>query len=117
MSDESCLTTNIIVQFFYFENRKMCLSKMILYQYFVFCPAWESFSSGNILYIMCKTFHLFYFLCLYKTVTFDIIIKKFSFIFLRSDLFDPHVCIFLQFFFSHGESKWKTFVMKKFVTL
>ena len=32
---------------------------------------------------------MFYFLCLYKTSNFDIIIKKSSFIFLRYDLFDP----------------------------
>ena len=25
-------------------------SKKILYQYFVFCPAWDSFPSENILY-------------------------------------------------------------------
>ena len=35
----------------YIKSRKMCLSKKILYQYFViFCPVWESFSSQNILY-------------------------------------------------------------------
>ena len=28
------------------------LSKKILYQYFVFCPAWDSFSSENILYVI-----------------------------------------------------------------
>ena len=31
----------------------MCLSKKIFYQYFVgFCPAWDSFSSNNILYVI-----------------------------------------------------------------
>ena len=31
----------------------MCLSKKILYQYFIaFCPAWNSFSSKNILYVI-----------------------------------------------------------------
>ena len=31
----------------------MCLSKNILYQCFiVFCPAWDSLSSENILYVM-----------------------------------------------------------------
>ena len=39
---------------FYIQNRKMSLSKKILYQYFVvvvfFCPTWDSFSSENIWY-------------------------------------------------------------------
>ena len=44
------LIDNLMKQFFYIQNRKMCLSKKILYQYFVaFCPAWNSFSSENIL--------------------------------------------------------------------
>ena len=35
---------------FYILNRRMCLSKTILHQYFVvFCPFWDSFSSENIL--------------------------------------------------------------------
>ena len=39
------------MQFFYIQNLKMHLSIKILYQYFiVFCPAWDSFSSENILY-------------------------------------------------------------------
>ena len=37
-------------QFFDIQNRKMCLNKKILHQYFsVFSPAWDSFSSENIL--------------------------------------------------------------------
>ena len=36
---------------FYIQNRKMCLGEKILYHYIVvFCPAWDSFSSENILY-------------------------------------------------------------------
>ena len=38
------------MQFFYIQNRQICLSKKILYQYIVvvfFCPAWDSFSSEN----------------------------------------------------------------------
>ena len=40
------------MQFFEIQNRKMCLSKKTLYQYFFgfFCPYGDSFSSGNILY-------------------------------------------------------------------
>ena len=35
---------------FYIQNRKMCLSKKILYQYFNdFCPAWENSSCEQIL--------------------------------------------------------------------
>ena len=40
---------------FHIPNRAMCLSQKILYQYFVvvfFAPAWESFSSENILYVI-----------------------------------------------------------------
>ena len=40
------------MQFFYIQNRKMCFTKKDLYQYFVFCPAWNSFSSENFLYII-----------------------------------------------------------------
>ena len=82
----------------------MCLSKKILYQYFLsFYSTWESFSSENILYLMClyvicKTFYVFYFLYLYKTDNFDTIIKKPSFMFLCYDLFDSpfvYVAVFL----------------------
>ena len=46
------LIDNLLKQFFYTQNRKMLFSKNILYQYFVvFCPAWDSFSSDNILYV------------------------------------------------------------------
>ena len=39
--------------FFYIQNRNMCLSKNHLYQHFVvFCPAWDSFTSENILYVI-----------------------------------------------------------------
>ena len=45
-------TRQFTVAVFYIQNRKMCLSKNILCQYFaVFCPAWDSFSSENILYV------------------------------------------------------------------
>ena len=40
------------MQFFYIQKRKMCLNKKILYQYFAFCPARDSFSSENILYVI-----------------------------------------------------------------
>ena len=41
------------MQFLNIQNRKMCLSKNILYQYFfVFCPALDTFSSENILYVV-----------------------------------------------------------------
>ena len=47
------LIDNLLKQFFYIQNRKMCLSKKILYQYFVvFCPADDRFSSENILYVV-----------------------------------------------------------------
>ena len=36
------------MQFFYIQNCKMCFNKKILYQYFVFCPTWDSFSSEKI---------------------------------------------------------------------
>ena len=43
---------NLLKQFFYTQNRKMCLSKKNLNQYFVdSCPAWDSISSENILYV------------------------------------------------------------------
>ena len=46
------LIDNLLYQFFYIQNRKMCLSKQILYQHFaLFCPARDSFSSENILYV------------------------------------------------------------------
>ena len=83
MSNESCFTTDTVVQrevrsirsisiglscsglsffghcnrqftyaVFYIQNRNLCLSKKILYQYFdAFCPAWDSFSSENILHV------------------------------------------------------------------
>ena len=40
---------------FFIQNRKVCLSKKILYHYFVFvffCPAWDNFPSENILYVI-----------------------------------------------------------------
>ena len=42
------------MQSFHIPNRTMSLSKKILYQYFVgfFCPAWDNFSSENILYVI-----------------------------------------------------------------
>ena len=41
------------MQYLYIQNHNMCLSKKILYQYFVvFCPAWDSVSSENILYVI-----------------------------------------------------------------
>ena len=40
---------NLLKQFFYIQNYRMCLSKKILYQYFVFCPAWDSFPSENVI--------------------------------------------------------------------
>ena len=43
------------MQVFYIENRKMCLSKKILHQYFaglLFWSAWDSFSSENMLYVI-----------------------------------------------------------------
>ena len=48
------------MEFFHIQNCTMCLSKKTLYQYFVvdFCPAWDSFSSENILYILHSTKNL-----------------------------------------------------------
>ena len=47
------LVNNLLEQFFYIKNRKMCLSKEILYQYFVvFWPARHRFASENILYVI-----------------------------------------------------------------
>ena len=47
------LIDNLLKQLFYVRNLKVCLSKKILYQYFVvFCPAWDRFSSENILYVI-----------------------------------------------------------------
>ena len=47
------LIDNLLMQCFYIQNRKMCLSKKILYQYIVvFCRAWDNFSSENILYVI-----------------------------------------------------------------
>ena len=51
------LIDKLLMKFFLVPNRTMRLSKKILYQYF-FCPAWDSFSSENILlchYIAQKT--------------------------------------------------------------
>ena len=46
------LIDNLQRRFFYIQDRKMCLSKKVLYQYIVvFCPAWDSFSYENILYV------------------------------------------------------------------
>ena len=46
------LIDNFRKQFFDIQNSKMCFSKKILYQYFVvFYPAWDNFSSENILYV------------------------------------------------------------------
>ena len=39
----------------FWKNRKMCLSRNLLYQYFVFFPVWESFSSENIFYSLHST--------------------------------------------------------------
>ena len=47
------LIDNLLKQFFFIQNGKMCLSKKILYQYFVaFCLAWDNFSSENIFYVI-----------------------------------------------------------------
>ena len=46
---------------------------------------------------MCKTFYVFNVLCLYKTGNFDIIIKISSFRFLRYDLFDLLLEVFVVF--------------------
>ena len=44
---------DLLKQFFYIQNRNMCLNKEILYQYFVdFCPAWDSSFSEHILYVI-----------------------------------------------------------------
>ena len=46
------LIDNLQRRFFYIQDRKMCLSKKVLYQYIVvFFPAWDSFSYENILYV------------------------------------------------------------------
>ena len=39
---------------FYVQNRKMCLSKNIIYTNILLflCPAWDRFSSGNVLYVI-----------------------------------------------------------------
>ena len=51
-TQQAFFLVNLMKQFFYIQNRKMCLSKKILYQYFVvFCPAIDSFSFENILYV------------------------------------------------------------------
>ena len=47
------LIDNLLKQFFYIQNRKMCLNKNIFYQYYVVvCPTWDSFSCENILYVI-----------------------------------------------------------------
>ena len=51
-----CFTNSLIERFlcrcFYIQNSKMCLSNNLFYQNFlVFCLAWDSFSSENILYM------------------------------------------------------------------
>ena len=44
---------NLLMQFFYIQNRNMCLSKKILYQHFhVFWPALNSFYSETILFVI-----------------------------------------------------------------
>ena len=44
----------LLKQFFCIQNRKMCLSKKVFYQYFVaFYPAWDSFSSENVFICHC----------------------------------------------------------------
>ena len=50
----SILIDNILLkELCYIQNRKMCLSETISYQYFgFFCVAWGSFYSKNILYII-----------------------------------------------------------------
>ena len=43
----------LLVQFFYIQNRNICLSKKISYQYFlIFRPAWDSLPSENTLYVI-----------------------------------------------------------------
>ena len=47
------LLDNLLMQFFYIQNRNMCLSKKDLYQYFhVFWPALDSFYSETILFVI-----------------------------------------------------------------
>ena len=45
------------MKFFHIPNRTICLSKKILYQYFVVfsCPALDNVSSENILYVITYT--------------------------------------------------------------
>ena len=44
------------MKFFHIPNRTICLSKKILYQYFVFsCRALDNVSSENILYVITYT--------------------------------------------------------------
>ena len=53
----NALIDSLLMQFFHIPNRTMCLSKKILYQYFVgvfFCPTWDSFSSKNMYVITQK---------------------------------------------------------------
>ena len=48
------------MQFFHIPNLTICLSKKILCLYFIgfFCPAWDSFSFENILYVINWLFKL-----------------------------------------------------------
>ena len=47
------LIDNLLMQFFHVANRTMYFSKKILYNtLFFFCPASDSFSSENILYVI-----------------------------------------------------------------
>ena len=47
------LIDSLFMQLFYIQNRQMYLSEKILYHYFVvFCPAWDSFPSESILYVI-----------------------------------------------------------------
>ena len=47
------LIDSLLKQFFYIQNRKMCLNKDILYQNsVVLYPTWDSFSCENILYVI-----------------------------------------------------------------
>ena len=48
------------MQFLYIQNCKKSFSKKILYQYFAFCPTWNSFSSKKIhinLFSAVTTYH------------------------------------------------------------
>ena len=47
------LLHNLLIEFFYIQNRQVGLSRKILYQHFVAsCPTGDSFSSENIFYVI-----------------------------------------------------------------